>query len=61
MTDKRLTEQPTEKTWQGYEVPIPKRKEFLGNLEKIAPKPARKAEPDDGETAGDSASRSAEQ
>jgi hypothetical protein len=30
--------EPTEKTPKGYEVPIPKRREFFSNLKKIAGK-----------------------
>ena len=36
--DKR---EPTERTRNGYEVPIPKRREFFSNLKKIAKKPAK--------------------
>jgi hypothetical protein len=32
-------DEPTEKTPKGYEVPVPKRREFLSNLKKIATKP----------------------
>jgi hypothetical protein len=32
---------PTEKTPKGYEVPVPKRREFFSNLKKIAKKPTR--------------------
>lgn len=34
--DKR---EPTEKTPNGFEVPVPKRREFFSNLKKIAGKP----------------------
>jgi hypothetical protein len=29
-------EEPTERTPKGYEVPVPKRREFFGNLKKVA-------------------------
>jgi len=33
--------EPTERTPKGYEVRIPKRREFFSNLKKIAKKPTR--------------------
>lgn len=33
---KRVPGEPTEKTPKGFEVPIPKREDFLRNLKKIA-------------------------
>jgi hypothetical protein len=33
--------EPTEKTPKGFEVRIPKRREFFSNLKKIAGKPAK--------------------
>jgi hypothetical protein len=40
---------PTEKTPKGYEVPVPKRREFFSNLKKIArPKPKDSATPASG-------------
>jgi hypothetical protein len=36
-------QQPTERTPIGYEVPVPKRNEFFGNLKKAAePEPAER-------------------
>jgi hypothetical protein len=43
MADDR--KEPTERTPQGLEVPIPKRADFLRNLEKIA----KSKQPDDGD------------
>ncbi len=31
------TEQPTQTTSKGLEVPVPKREEFLRNMDKVAP------------------------
>jgi hypothetical protein len=38
-------DQPTQKTPKGAEIPVPKRKEFYGNLDKMvkAPPPASEA------------------
>lgn len=36
MSDKRKQDKPKQKTREGYEIPVPKRGEFLGNLGKVA-------------------------
>jgi hypothetical protein len=36
MSDKRKRDEPKQKTRKGYEIPIPKRGEFFGNLDKVA-------------------------
>jgi hypothetical protein len=54
MSDERH-EPPTERTPQGYEVPIPERREFFGNLRKAAD-PEKPSQPSGGEresSAGD--------
>jgi hypothetical protein len=42
MAEKR---EPTEKTAKGFEVPIPKRREFFANLKKIARKDSATGSP----------------
>ncbi len=37
--------EPTERTPKGYEVPVPKRREFFSNLKKIAKKPSAARRP----------------
>jgi hypothetical protein len=36
MSGKRKQDQPKQKTREGYEIPVPKRGEFLSNLRKVA-------------------------
>lgn len=36
MTDKSNRDEPKQKTREGYEIPVPKRGEFFGNLGKVA-------------------------
>ena len=36
MSDKRKQDEPKQKTREGYEIPIPQRGEFFGNLGKVA-------------------------
>jgi hypothetical protein len=43
VTDQERKREPTEKTPKGFEVRVPKRGEFSGNLKKIAGKPDKGA------------------
>ena len=36
MSDKHKRDEPKQKTREGYEIPIPQRREFFGNLGKVA-------------------------
>lgn len=36
--------QPTQKTETGYEIPVPKRRDFLANLKRAAKTPLRKSD-----------------
>jgi len=48
MTDKQ-DEQPTQKTPQGAEIPVPKREDFLRDLKKVAPPTKPRSKPDENE------------
>jgi hypothetical protein len=42
--------QPTQRTHEGKEIPIPTREEFVRNLDKVAPPVKRSPSDDDGPT-----------